>query len=81
MLAYALAYKALAMLGAMEKLASVLPDSKGDAIKGWNVRLRKLKVRRGLREFGNEGGCGDGGGDCAGEFVLESSEGWSWGRS
>jgi alcohol dehydrogenase class IV len=36
----------------MEKLASVLPDSEGDAIKGLNVLLEKLEVSRSLEDFG-----------------------------
>lgn len=36
----------------MRKLAEVLPGSEGDAIKGLNVLLSKLKVKRGLKEFG-----------------------------
>ena len=37
---------------AMEKLASVLPGSDGDATKGLNVLLEKLKVKRALKDFG-----------------------------
>jgi alcohol dehydrogenase class IV len=36
----------------MKKLAEALPDSNGDAIHGLNVLLDKLKVQRGLKEFG-----------------------------
>ncbi len=36
----------------MKKLANVLPGSDGDAIKGLNVLLEKLKVKRALRDFG-----------------------------
>ena len=36
----------------MAKLAAVLPESQGDAIRGLNVLLTKLKVKRGLKEFG-----------------------------
>lgn len=36
----------------MQKLAEALPDSGGDAIHGLNVLLEKLKVKRGLKEFG-----------------------------
>jgi alcohol dehydrogenase class IV len=36
----------------MEKLAEVLPGSDGDAIKGLNVLLTKLGVKRGLKDFG-----------------------------
>jgi alcohol dehydrogenase class IV len=36
----------------MAKLAKVLPGSEGDAIKGLNVLLEKLKVKRGLKDFG-----------------------------
>ena len=36
----------------MKQLANVLPGSDGDAIKGLNVLLTKLKVKRGLKDFG-----------------------------
>ena len=36
----------------MSKLASVFPASEGDAIRGLNVLLAQLKVKRGLRELG-----------------------------
>ena len=36
----------------MAKLASVLPGSDGDAIRGLNALLEKLRVKRGLMEFG-----------------------------
>jgi len=36
----------------MLKLAEVLPESEGDAVKGLNVLLGKLGVKRGLKEFG-----------------------------
>lgn len=51
-LPHALAYNAPAMPEVMKKLAEVLPGSDGDAIKGLNVLLAKLKVKRGLKEYG-----------------------------
>ena len=51
-LPHALAYNAPAIPEAMQKLAEVLPGSDGDAIKGLNVLLTKLKVKRGLKEYG-----------------------------
>lgn len=36
----------------MEKLASTLPESNGDAIHGLNVLLSKLSVARALKDFG-----------------------------
>lgn len=51
-LPHALAYNAPKVPEAMEKLAGALPGSEGDAIKGLNVLLGKLGVKRGLKEFG-----------------------------
>lgn len=51
-LAHALAFNAPAIPDVMEKLANVLPGSDGDAIKGLNVLLESLKVKRALRDFG-----------------------------
>ncbi|KAI9729582.1 MAG: hypothetical protein M1834_006778 [Cirrosporium novae-zelandiae] len=53
-LPHALSYNAPAVPEAMKKLAGALPCSDGDAIKGLNVLLEKLKVKRGLKEFGME---------------------------
>src|SRR3954468_23522369 len=50
-LAHALAYNSPAIPDAMAKLASVLPVSDGDATKGLNVLLEKLKVKRALKDF------------------------------
>jgi hypothetical protein len=36
----------------MKKLADVLPESDGDAIKGLNILLRKVKVSRALKDYG-----------------------------
>ena len=36
----------------MTKLAQILPDSEGDAVHGLNILLIRLKVKRGLKEFG-----------------------------
>lgn len=51
-LPHALAYNAPKIPDAMAKLAEALPESQGDAIHGLNVLLEKLKVKRGLKEFG-----------------------------
>lgn len=51
-LPHALAYNAPAVPGAMAKLAEVLPGSEGDAIRGLNVLLKKLGVKRALKDFG-----------------------------
>ena len=51
-LPHVLSYVALNIPQAMGRLAQVLPDSKGDAIRGLNVFLTKLEVRRSLRELG-----------------------------
>ncbi|KAH9211225.1 hypothetical protein DL95DRAFT_342114 [Leptodontidium sp. 2 PMI_412] len=51
-LPHALAYNAPKIPEVMKKLAEVLPESEGDAIRGLNVLLGKLGVKRGLREFG-----------------------------
>lgn len=53
-LPHALAYNAPKVPAAMEALADALPDSDGDAIRGLNVLLQKLGVKRGLRELGIE---------------------------
>jgi len=51
-LPHAIAYNAPKIPGVMKKLADVLPGSDGDAIKGLNLLLTKLKVKRGLKEYG-----------------------------
>ncbi|GAQ03430.1 maleylacetate reductase [Aspergillus lentulus] len=51
-LPHAISYNAPKIPEAMKKLAEALPDSNGDAIQGLNVLLDKLKVKRGLKEFG-----------------------------
>lgn len=51
-LPHALSYNAPAIPKAMKQLADVLPGSDGDAIQGLNILLEKLKVKRGLKEFG-----------------------------
>ncbi|MCJ1317436.1 hypothetical protein MMC15_002760 [Xylographa vitiligo] len=51
-LPHALSYNAPTIPEAMRRLALALPESKGDAIKGLNVLLTKLKVKRGLKDFG-----------------------------
>jgi alcohol dehydrogenase class IV len=53
-LPHAVAYNAPAIADTMEKLASVLPGSESDAIKGLNVLLEKLEVSRALKDFGME---------------------------
>ncbi len=51
-LPHALAYNAPKIPDAMKKLAVVLPGSEGDAVKGLNVLLQRLQVKRGLKDFG-----------------------------
>ncbi|KAK0914257.1 hypothetical protein LTR91_014749 [Friedmanniomyces endolithicus] len=51
-LPHAIAYNAPKIPEVMKQLAGVLPGSDGDAIRGLNVLLAKLKVKRGLKEFG-----------------------------
>lgn len=51
-LPHAIAYNAPEIPEVMKKLAAVLPGSEGDAIKGLNVLLDNLNVKRGLKDFG-----------------------------
>jgi len=51
-LPHAIAYNSPKIPEVTKKLAEVLPGSDGDAIKGLNVLLSKLKVKRGLKDFG-----------------------------
>ncbi|KAL4940340.1 hypothetical protein BDV06DRAFT_213551 [Aspergillus oleicola] len=51
-LPHAISYNAPKIPEAMKKLAEVLPGSNGDAIRGLNVLLEKLGVKRGVKEFG-----------------------------
>ena len=51
-LPHALSYNAPMVPQAMIQLAESLPESNGDAIHGINMLLAKLKVKRGLKEFG-----------------------------
>ncbi len=55
-LPHALAYNSPKIPNAMRKLADVLPDSNGDAIKGLNALLEKLRVKRGLKDYGMKEG-------------------------
>lgn len=51
-LPHALAYNAPNIPEVMKKLARVLPDSEGDAVKGMNVLLQRLQVKRALVDYG-----------------------------
>ncbi|KFY79551.1 hypothetical protein V499_01483 [Pseudogymnoascus sp. VKM F-103] len=51
-LPHALAYNAPNIPETMKKLAEVLPGSEGDAVKGMNLLLEKLQVKRALSDFG-----------------------------
>lgn len=51
-LPHALAYNSPNVPEAMRSLAQVLPESNGDAIRGLNVLLDKLGVKRDLKSFG-----------------------------
>ncbi|KAK2741243.1 hypothetical protein FQN57_005705 [Myotisia sp. PD_48] len=51
-LPHAISYNSPHIPDAMADLAEVLPGSEGDAIKGLNLLLAKLRVKRGVQEFG-----------------------------
>lgn len=51
-LPHALSYNAPAIPSQLADLASVLPDSNGDAIHGLNIMLDRLKVKRALKDLG-----------------------------
>jgi alcohol dehydrogenase class IV len=51
-LPHAIAYNSSKIPEVMKQLADVLPESNGDAIHGLNVLLTRLKVKRGLKDFG-----------------------------
>ncbi|KAK2822988.1 hypothetical protein FQN49_007580 [Arthroderma sp. PD_2] len=51
-LPHAIAYNSPNIPESMATLAEVLPGSEGDAIRGLNVLLGKLQVKRGAKEFG-----------------------------
>ena len=51
-LPHALSYNAPAIPKVMEQLATALPGSDGDATKGLNLLLEKLKVKRALKDYG-----------------------------
>ncbi|KAG4223303.1 hypothetical protein PC116_g28229 [Phytophthora cactorum] len=51
-LPHALSYNAPKVPEAMKSLASALPGSEGDATRGLNILLQKLKVERGLKALG-----------------------------
>jgi len=53
-LPHVLSYNAPAIPDAMAKLASALPESDGDATKGLNILLGRLKVKRALKDYGME---------------------------
>lgn len=55
-LPHAIAYNAPSIPEAVKKLAEVIPGSDGDAIRGLNLLLTNLKVKRGLNEFGMKEG-------------------------
>ncbi|KAH8700298.1 putative maleylacetate reductase [Talaromyces proteolyticus] len=51
-LPHAISYNAPKIPEAMKRLTEALPESNGDAIHGLNVLLSRLKVKRGLKDFG-----------------------------
>lgn len=51
-LPHSLSYVAPRIGGVMEKLADILPESDGDAMKGLNGLLSKLPVKLALRDYG-----------------------------
>lgn len=52
LLPHSLAYNALAIPRQMKPLASVFPNSNGDAVNGLNLFLEKLGAPRALKDFG-----------------------------
>jgi alcohol dehydrogenase class IV len=52
LLPHSLSYNALAIPEVMKQLANVLPNSDGNAIKGLNSLLTKLRVKRALKDYG-----------------------------
>ena len=52
LLPHAIAYNAPATTGAMAKLASALPESEGDAIKGINALYKRLGIDINLKGLG-----------------------------
>ena len=59
----------------MKKLANVFPGSDGDAVKGLNVLLEKLKVEKSLKAFGMESDV-DKAADIAVEKPYKNPRGW-----
>lgn len=51
-LPHTVAYNAPAIADVLPKLAAVLPESEGSAIRGLNILSGKLRITRGLRSFG-----------------------------
>lgn len=51
-LPHSLSYNAPAIQSQMADMASALPESQGDAIRGMNTLLNRLRVKRALRDFG-----------------------------
>jgi alcohol dehydrogenase class IV len=51
-LPHALAYNAPRIPKVLKQLAAALPESNGNATHDLNVHLTKLKVKRGLKDFG-----------------------------
>jgi alcohol dehydrogenase class IV len=51
-LPHAIAFNKQSTPDAMNKLAAALPDSDGDAIRGLNILLDRLQVKRSLKEYG-----------------------------
>ncbi|KAH7160433.1 hypothetical protein B0J13DRAFT_644063 [Dactylonectria estremocensis] len=52
LLPHALSYNAPSVPDTMKRLAEALPESDGDAIKGLNILLAKIKVERSLKALG-----------------------------
>lgn len=52
LLPHAISYNARATAGAMDKLASALPQSDGDAVKGINALYKKLGIDISLKGLG-----------------------------
>ena len=60
----------------MKKLADVFPGSDGDAVKGLNVLLEKLKVEKSLKAFGMKESEVDKAADIAVEKPYKNPRGW-----
>jgi diphthamide biosynthesis protein 2 len=75
-LPHALSYNAPKIPEVMKKLADVFPGSDGDAVKGLNVLLEKLKVEKSLKAFGMKESDVDKAADIVVEKPYKNPRGW-----